>query len=98
MLGFKPRLSSHIERGPSSSGVNRRVPRDSEVNRENHAVLKEKRRGPRSSDGVNRRGPCGFGVLIFATWLRQQERLCQEEKGRKDSFWWAVRRCHMALD
>ena len=43
VLGFKPRLSSHIERGPSSSGVNRRVPRDSEVNRENHAVLKEKR-------------------------------------------------------
>ena len=29
--------------------------------REDHAVLKE-RRGPCGSDGVNRRGPCGFGV------------------------------------
>ena len=26
-------------------------------------------------------GPRGFGVLLFATWLRQQERLCWEEKG-----------------
>ena len=34
----------------------------------------------------------------FATWLRKQERLCLEEKGRKDSCWWVVRRCHMALD
>ena len=42
--------------------------------------------------------PCGFGVLLFATRLRQQERLCREEKGRKDSCWWAIRRCHMALD
>ena len=25
-------------------------------------------------------GPCGFGVLLFATQLREQERLCQEEK------------------
>ena len=51
-----------------------------------------------SFGGVNRRGPCGFRVLLFATWLKQQERLCWEEKGRKDSSWWAVRRCHMALD
>ena len=43
-------------------------------------------------------GPRGFGVLSFATWLRQQERLCLEEKGRKDSCWWATRRCHMALE
>ena len=40
----------------------------------------------------------GFGVLPFATWLRQQERLCLEGKGRKDSCWWAMRRYHMALD
>ena len=26
----------------------------------------------------------------FATWLRQQEGLCLEEKGRKDSCWWAI--------
>ena len=26
-------------------------------------------------------GPHGFGVLPFAMWLRQQERLCLEEKG-----------------
>ena len=26
-------------------------------------------------------GPRGFGVLPFATCLRQQERLCLEEKG-----------------
>ena len=43
-------------------------------------------------------GPCSFGGLLFATWLRLQERLCLEEKGRKDSCWWAVRRYHMALD
>ena len=30
--------------------------------------------------------------------LRKQEKLCREEKGRKDSCWWAVRRCHLALD
>ena len=30
--------------------------------------------------------------------FRQQERLCLEEKRRKDSCWWAMRRCHMALD
>ena len=42
-------------------------------------------------------GPCGFGVLPFATWLRWQERLCLEEKGER-TCWWAVRRCHMALD
>ena len=28
-----------------------------------------------------RLGPRGFGVLPFAMWLRQQERLCLEEKG-----------------
>ena len=39
-----------------------------------------------------RLGPRGFGVLPFATWLRKQERLCLEEKGRKDSCWWAMRR------
>ena len=54
--------------------------------REEYVVLEE------------RRGPRGFGVLLFAMRLRQQERLCWEEKGRKDSCWWAVRRCHMALD
>ena len=37
---------------------------------------------------------CSF----FATQLRQQERLCREEKGRKDSCWWAMRKCHTALD
>ena len=48
--------------------------------------------GPCGSDGVNRRGPCGSGVLLFATRLRQQERLCWEERGRKDSCWWAMRK------
>ena len=57
-----------------------------------------RRGGPCASDGVNRRGPCGFGVLLFAMRLRQRERLSQEENGRKDSCWWARRRCHMALD
>ena len=52
----------------------------------------EVNRGPCGSDGVNRRGPCGFGVFLFATQLRQQERLCRKEKGRKDSCWWAMRR------
>ena len=33
MLGLKPRCGSHRERGPHGS----------EVNRENHAILKEKR-------------------------------------------------------
>ena len=39
-----------------------------------------------------------FWGALFATRLRQQERLCREEKGRVDSCWWSVRRCHMALD
>ena len=43
-------------------------------------------------------GPHSFGVLPFATWLRKQERPCWEEKGWKDSCWWALRRCHMVLD
>ena len=45
-------------------------------------VLKE-RRGTRGTDGVNRRAPCGFGVLLFAMRLRQQERLCREERGER---------------
>ena len=57
----------------------------------------EVKRGPCGSEGKGR-GPRGFGVLLFATRLRQQERLCREEKGRTDSCWWAMRRCHMALD
>ena len=39
-----------------------------------------------------------LGYTLFARWLRKQERLCLEEKGRKDSCWWAMRRCHMVLD
>ena len=59
----------------------------------------EEGRGSCSFGVVNReRGPCGFGVLLVATRLRQQERLCWEEKGRQDSCWWAVRRCLVALD
>ena len=57
----------------------------------------EVKRGPCSFEGKGRR-PRGFGVILFAMQLRQQERLCREEKGRKDSCWWAVRRCLMALD
>ena len=37
--------------------------------------------------GGEERGPHSFGMLVFATRLRQQERLCQEEKRRKDSCW-----------
>ena len=44
-------------------------------------VLKEKR-GP-GGFGGEEGGPCGFGVLLFAMWLRQQERLCWEEKDKK---------------
>ena len=47
---------------------------------------------------LQRLGPHSFWVLPFAMWLRQQERLCWEEMGRKDSCWWAMRRCHTALD
>ena len=61
-------------------------------------MVLEEERGPCGFEGVNRRGPCGFGVLLFAMQLRQQERLCREEEGRKDSCWWAMRRCYMALD
>ena len=39
-----------------------------------------------------------FEVLPFTMWIRKQERLCLEEKGLKDSYWWAMRRCHMVLD
>ena len=31
--------------------------------------------------GGGERGPLSFGVLLVATQLRQQERLCLEEKG-----------------
>ena len=48
--------------------------------------------------GEKREGHVALGCSIYATRLRQQERLCREEKGRKDSYWWAVRRCRMVLD
>ena len=57
VLGFQPRRSSHRERGPRGSEVNKRGPQGSE----------EKSREPCGSDGGKRRGPCGFGVLLFAT-------------------------------
>ena len=40
-------------------------------------------RGLLSFGRVNRRGPRGFGVLLFATRLRQQERLLLGRKGEK---------------
>ena len=51
---------------------------------------------------MGRGGPCSLDRSYdhvawgapFATWLRKQERLCLEEKGRKDSCWWVMRRCH----
>ena len=46
----------------------------------------EVKREPCSSEGKGR-GPRGFGVLLFATRLRQQERLYRKGKGRKDSCW-----------
>ena len=64
---------------------------------EDHTAWRSEWRRP-CSFGGEEGGPCGFGVLLFATQLRQQERLCREEKGRKDSCEWAMRRCHMALD
>ena len=76
----------HGDLNPGTAAIGKRGPCSSEGKEEDHAVLEE------------RRGPYGFGVLLFATWLRQQERLCWEEKGRKDSCWWAMRRCHMVLD
>ena len=46
-----------------------------------------KDRGPHGFGGEERRreerGPPAFGVLLVATWLRQQERLCWEGKGKK---------------
>ena len=48
---------------------------------EHHEVLKWGK-GPRGSEGEYR-GPRGFGVLLLATRLRQQERLCQEERGER---------------
>ena len=67
------------------------------VNRRGPCGLGGEERGPCVSEGEDRETH-GFGVLLFAMQLRQQERLCQDEKGRKDSCWWAMRRCHMALD
>ena len=61
--------------------------------RGSHSFHRVNRRGPRDLGGEERgscdswgeeRGPLGFGVLLFATQIRQ-ERLCREEKGRKDS-------------
>ena len=39
-------------------------------------------KGPHGSEGEER-GPRGFGVLLFAMRLRQQERLCWEERGER---------------
>ena len=39
-------------------------------------------RGPHGSEGEEG-GPYGFGVLLFATRLRQQERLLLGRKGEK---------------
>ena len=66
--------------------------------REDRVALAEKGERIRQLWQGEERGPRGLGVLLFATQLKQQERLCWEEKGRKDSCWWAMRRCHMALD
>ena len=88
-LGFKPRCSSHRGREPRGSEGKGRGP--------GSGSFGEVKRGPCGSEGKGR-GPRGFAVLLFATRLRQQERLCREEKGRKDSCWWATRRCHMVLD
>ena len=42
-MGFKPKRGSHREGGPRGSGGKERGLCSSEVNREDHTVLKEKR-------------------------------------------------------
>ena len=69
-LGFKPRCGSHRERGPRGSEGEEGRPRG----------FGEEGRETCSFCGVNRRGPCGFGVLLFATRLRQLKRLCSHRK------------------
>ena len=101
MLGFKtieesrPRGSEVKKSRPCGFEVNR-GPHGSEVNRENHKVL----RGKEEDHTVlkERREdhevlecfflPCGLG----------SRRDFARKKGEKDSCWWSMRRCHMALD
>ena len=54
--------------------------------REDHEVLEEKRED---------HTVLGCSFLPHSLGSRRD---CREEKGRKDSCWWAMRRCHMALD
>ena len=56
------------------------------MEREHHTVLEE-----RKEDHV----VLGCSFLPHSLGSRRD---CREEKGRKDSCWWAMRRCHMALD
>ena len=91
VLGFKPRHGSHARRGPHSFGREGRGPHSFGTVGWGHVALVEW--GPR--DFGRESGPRGFGLLLFATRLRKQERLCREEKGRQDSCWWAMRRRHI---
>ena len=68
-LGFKPRNRQPNQRGLRGFG------------RETTRQLGRNRLGPCS---LGELGPHDFGVLSFAKWLRQQEILCLEEKGRKE--------------
>ena len=81
-LGFKPRRGSHRERGPRGSEGKGRGPRGSEVNRKDHAVLKE-RRGPRGSEGVNREDHVVLGCFFLPHSLGSRRDFAKKKKGER---------------
>ena len=67
------------------------------MNREDHAVL----RGKEEDHEVLKESREDHVVLecfLLPRGLGSRRDFAAIEKGRKDSCWWAMRRCHMALD
>ena len=71
-----------------------------EVNREDHAVLRGKGEGHKDLK-ESREDHVVLECFFLPRGLgsrRDFARKKRKKKGRKDSCWWAMRRCHMALD
>ena len=73
---------SHREGGPRGSEGKGRGPRGSEVNRKDHAVLKE-RRGPRGSEGVNREDHVVLGCFFLLRGLGSRRDFARKKRGER---------------
>ena len=85
-MGRRP-CGSEVNRGPYGSGVNRENHEVLRGKEEDHVVLKERR-----EDHVV------LECFFLPHGLGSRRDFAAIEKGRKDFCWWAMRRCHMALD